>query len=106
MVIYRDGEFLLGGFLPDYILVKEFFDLERLRDLVRCPSRRLNLVVLKDRVAYSDALVADVSSRVIAGGRDQLSNYILAFMAKRTAQSIVGSGTLQAVFSCSAIGCL
>ena len=56
----------------------------------------------KNRVADGDALVADVSPGIVAGGRDQLSDYVLALMAKGTTQSIIGSGTLQAIFSCSA----
>jgi hypothetical protein len=43
-------------------------------------------VVLEDRVADADALVANVGAWIIGGGGDQFSNYILAFMAERTTQ--------------------
>jgi hypothetical protein len=106
VVVYGDGELLFGGFLPDHVLIEEFLDLKRLGDLVGRPGRRLDLVVFEDGIADRDALIADIRPRVVAGRGDELTNYVLALMAKRTAQSIVGSGTLQAVISCSAIGFL
>ena len=57
-------------------------------------------VVFENRVADGDALVADVSAGVIAGGGDQLSDYVLAFMAKRTTERIVGTGSLHGI-SCT-----
>jgi hypothetical protein len=106
VVVYGDGELLLGGFLPDHVLIEELLDLKGFGDLIGRPGRRLDLVVFEDGIADGDALIADVCSRVVAGRGDQLTNNVLALMAKRTAQSIVGSGTLQAVISCSAIGFL
>jgi hypothetical protein len=106
VVVYGDSKLLFGGFLPDYILIEEFLDLKRFGDLIGRPRRRLDLVVFQDGIANGYALIADIRPRIVAGRGDELANYVLALMAKRTAQSIVGSGTLQAVISCSAIGIL
>ena len=76
--------------------------LPRLGDLVGSSGGRLDLVVLQNRVADRDALVADVRAGVVARRGNQLADYVLALMAKRTPQSIIGSGTLHAVFSSSA----
>ena len=53
-------------------------------------------IILEDRIAYGDAFVTDVSSGVIIGGGDQLTNYVLTFVAKRTTQRVVGSSTFHA----------
>jgi hypothetical protein len=84
VIVDGDSELLLGGLLPDYVLVKEFLDLERFGDLVGNSRRGLYLVVLQNGIADGDALVADVRTRVIARRRDELSDYVLTFMAKRT----------------------
>src|SRR5678815_4276451 len=57
-------------------------------------------VVLENRVADGNALIADVGARVIRGGGDQFTNDILTFMTKRTAKGIIGAGTLHKV-SCT-----
>ena len=44
----------------------------------------LMAVVLEDRVTDGNALIADVGARVIRGGGDQFTNYILTLMAKGT----------------------
>jgi hypothetical protein len=41
-------------------------------------------VVLKDRIADGNALIADVGAWVIRGGGDQFTNNILTFMTERT----------------------
>ena len=79
------ASFFLVAFLPDHVLVQEFLHFQRLRDSVEAPGRRLDLIVFQNRVANRDALVADVGSGVIARGRDELPDYVLALMAKRTA---------------------
>jgi hypothetical protein len=84
VVINSHRQLLLGGFLPDHVLVQELLHFQWFRDLVRGSGRRLYLVVFKDRIADSDALVADVRTRIVAGGGNQLSNYVLTLMAKRT----------------------
>ncbi|HTR26393.1 MAG TPA: hypothetical protein VMI10_20650 [Terriglobales bacterium] len=56
-------------------------------------------VVLENRVADRNALVADIGTRVVAWGRDQLPNNVLAFVAERTAERVVRTGTFHAVVS-------
>jgi hypothetical protein len=84
VVVHRDRQFLFGGFLPDDVLIQKLFDFEGLRDLVRSAGGRFDLVVLQNGVADCDALVADVGARIVAGGGDEFSDYVLALMAKRT----------------------
>jgi hypothetical protein len=84
VVVHRYREFLFGGFLPDHVLIQKLFDFKRFRDLVGGARGRLDLVVFQNRVTYGDALVADVSPGIVAGGRDELSDYVLTLMTKRT----------------------
>jgi hypothetical protein len=44
--------------------------------------RFFRTIVLKNGVAYGDALVADISARIVAWRRDELPNYVLTLMAK------------------------
>ena len=50
-------------------------------------------VVLQNRVADGDTLVANIGARVIRRGGDQLTDNVLALVTKRTTQGIIGSGT-------------
>jgi hypothetical protein len=102
VVVHRDCQLLLDGFLPDYVLVQELLYFERFGDLVGSPGRGLDLVIFENGIADRNAFVADVGTWVIAGRRDELADYVLTLMTKRTPQSIIGSGTLHAVFSSSA----
>jgi hypothetical protein len=70
VVVNGDGELFLGGILTDYILVQVFLQFQRFRELVRRPVRLIVTIVFQDRVAYGDALVANVSTGVIVGGGD------------------------------------
>jgi hypothetical protein len=70
VVVNGNRQLAFGGFLPDYVLIQEIFDLQRLGDLVGAGDGGLRLIVFQYRVAYSDALVADVSALVITGRRD------------------------------------
>ena len=99
LAVVVDGhrQLLLGGFLPDHVLIQKLLYFQRLGDLVRRPGRLIVPIVFQNRVADRDALVADVGARIIAGGGDELADYVLALMAKRTTQSIIGSGTLQRI---------
>ena len=99
VVVDRYRQLLLGGVLPDHVLIQKFLYFQRLGNLVGRARGGFDLIVFQDRIADRDALVANVGTRIIAGRGDQLADYILALVAKRTAQSIIGSGTLQAVFS-------
>jgi hypothetical protein len=51
-------------------LVKIVFQFQWFRELVRRPVRLIVTIVFQDRVAYGDALVANVSAGVIVGGGD------------------------------------
>ena len=95
VVVDRYGQLLLGGVLADHVLIQVFLQLQRLGKLVRRSVLLLVPVVLENRVAYGDALVANVGARVIGGGGDQLTDNVLALMAEGTTQRIVGAGTLQ-----------
>jgi hypothetical protein len=84
VVVNGDGELLFGGFLPDDVLIEKLFDFERFWNFVGSTGRRLDLVVFEDGIADGNALVADVGARVVAGGGDELSDYVLALMTERT----------------------
>src|SRR5262249_17350838 len=71
VVVDRDRQLLFGLFLADHILVEEYLDLLRFRQVIRGSARtRLGAVVFQDGVANCYALIADVGTRVITGGRD------------------------------------
>jgi len=96
MVIDRDREFLLGGFLPDDVLIQEFFYFEGLGKFVRTGGGSLGPVVFQDRVTDRNTFVTYVCPRIIAGGRYQFPDNVLTLMTKRTAKSLVRSCTLHA----------
>src|ERR1700743_559786 len=48
----------------------------------------------ENRIADRDALVANISARIIRRGGDQLPDNVLTLMAERTTQRIVGASTL------------
>jgi hypothetical protein len=96
MVVDRHRELLLGGLLADYVLVKEFFDFEGLRKLVRAARGCLGPVVFQDGVADRDAFITYIRPRIVARGRNQLPNDVLTLMAKRTPKSLIRSRTLHA----------
>jgi hypothetical protein len=82
MVVNGDRQLLLGALLADYVLVEELLDFQRLGNFVGAASGRLGLVILQNRVANSDAFVADVRTRIVAGRGNQLADYVLALVAK------------------------
>jgi hypothetical protein len=84
MVVHRHRQLLLRGFLPNYILIQELFYFQRLRDLIGSSRGGLDLVIFQDRITDGDALVADVGTGIVAGGGDQLTDYVLTLMTKRT----------------------
>src|SRR5947208_12653259 len=94
MVVNRHRELLLGAILADHVLVQVFLYFQRLRKLVRRRRGQVGLVILEDGVANGNALIANIGSRIIAGGGNQLTDNILTLMAKRTPQCIIRSGTL------------
>jgi hypothetical protein len=84
VVVHRHRQFLLGGLLTDYVLVEKLLHFQWLGYLIRDPGGSLDLVVFQNRVANGNALVADISAGIIARGRDEFPDYVLALMAKRT----------------------
>jgi hypothetical protein len=89
VVVHRHRELLLGGLLPDHVLIQEFLHLERLGELVGAGGGLLGLIVFENRVANGYALVTDVRTGIIAGGGDQLPDYILALMTERASQGFI-----------------
>jgi len=110
VVIHRHRQLLLNGFLTDHVLIQKLLYFKWLGDLVGSTGRGLYLIVFENGIANRNAFVADVGSRVIAGRRNELADYVLTLMTKGTSQSIIGSGTLHADFSSSTadwgMGCL
>jgi hypothetical protein len=51
---------------------------------------RFRAVVFQNGITDGNALVANVSPRIIAGRRNQLRYRILRFVAKRAAQKFIG----------------
>jgi hypothetical protein len=84
MVVDGDGELLLGGFLPNYVLIQELLHFKRFGDFIGSSRRGLDLIVLEYGVADRNALVADIGARIVAGRGDEFPNYVLTLMAKRT----------------------
>jgi len=58
------------------------------------PILLLVTVILENRVAYSDALIANIGARIIGRRGDELSDDVLTFVAEGTTQGIIGAGTL------------
>jgi hypothetical protein len=86
LAVVVDGhrQFLLGGFLSDHVRIQKLFYFQWFRNLVWGSGGRLDLVVLKDGIADSNALVADVRTRIVARRGNEFSDYVLTLMAKRT----------------------
>jgi hypothetical protein len=89
VVVHRHRQLLLGRLLADHVLIQILLQFERLWKLVGETIGMLLAVVLKDGVAYGDALIANVRSRVVTGGGNELPDNVLALMTKGTAQRIV-----------------
>jgi hypothetical protein len=102
VVVHRYRQLLFDGLLADHVLIQKLLYFQRLGDLVGGTGRGLDLVIFENGIAHGNALVADVGAGIVAGRGDELSDYVLTLMTKRTSQSIIGSGTLHAVFSSSA----
>jgi hypothetical protein len=46
-------------------------------------------VVFNYRIADGDTFIANIGSWVVTGGGNELTDYILAFVAERTAERVV-----------------
>jgi hypothetical protein len=84
VVIDRNREFLLGGFLSNHVLIEELLYLQRFRNLVGNAGRGFDFIVFQNGIADRNAFVADVGAGIVAGGGNQFADYVLALMAKRT----------------------
>src|SRR3954462_10482142 len=90
VVVDGDGELLLRLLLADDVFVEEDFYFGRLRQMVRrSRGMRFCAIVFQDGVADGDALVANVSPRIIARRGDEFGNSVLRFMAERTTKCFV-----------------
>ena len=79
MVVDGDSELFLGLLLADHVVVEKALHLLRFGQVAGGGGGMggVAAVVLEDRVADGDALVADVGARVVAGRRDQLGHGVL-----------------------------
>src|SRR5262245_41139356 len=84
MVIDCYSQFLLCGFLADDILVQVGLDLVRLGQRMTLDVCLNNLIVIDNVVANADALITDENGRSC----NELSNVVLALVAKGTAQRL------------------
>jgi len=84
MVVDGDGELLLSGFLPDYVLIQKLLHFQGFGDLVGGSRGGFDFVVFENGVADSNALVANISARIVAGRGDEFPDYVLTLMTKRT----------------------
>ena len=82
VVVYSDGQDLLGLILPDYILVEDLVDFTRFWQLARgLPDSLLHL--LSDNVITQlDALIADEDR----GTGDELAHLVLALATERAVE--------------------
>jgi hypothetical protein len=94
VVINGHREFLFGGFLSDDVLIQILLQLQWFGKLVGSAVRLIVTIVFKDRIADRDAFIANISTRVVAWRRDELSNNVLAFVAKGTTERVVRTSTL------------
>jgi hypothetical protein len=70
MVVDGYRELLLGSILADYILIEILFQLKWLWEFMRSPIRLVVAVIFEDRITYRNALITNVSSRIITWGGD------------------------------------
>ena len=90
VVVDRHRQLLLRLVLTDHVLVQKCLDLLRLGQVGRsCTGLCLGAVVFENRVADGNALIADISSRIVRWRRDQLGNGILRLVAERAAKRFV-----------------
>ena len=84
VVVHRDGEGPLGGFLADDVFLQEVKDLAGLGQFETAQIGDLCEFLLDDLVAELDALVADVD----AGPGNELAHLLLALSAERALEQI------------------
>ena len=76
MVVHRHGKCLLGGLLPDHILIESFPNLRRLRhpNIRRLTPGVFVEFLIENAFANVDAAIADVNTRA----RDEFSHFSVA----------------------------
>ena len=84
VVVDRDREHFLGALLADHILVEDFLDLVRLRELVARPLGAVLELLTDDVVAQLDAFVAHEHR----GAGDQLADLVLTLAAEGAVQEL------------------
>ena len=84
VVVDRDGERPLGGFLADHVFLQEIENLAGLGQFETAQIGYFREFFFNDLVAEFNALVADVD----AGPGNELANLLLALSAERTLQQI------------------
>src|SRR5688572_28869700 len=85
VIVDRDGERLLGAFLPDHVLVQHALDLGRRGDLSDRFGDFALFVLRQDLVAERDALIANVDRR--AG--DEFPDRIFRLSAEGAAEMLI-----------------
>ena len=90
MVVHRHRQDTLGRLLADHVLVEQFGDLVRRRQVGLGARHRFDVrsLVADDVVAQVDALIADEHRR----SRDQLLDLVLALAAERAVQEFFTAG--------------
>jgi hypothetical protein len=67
VVVHGYGKLLLGGFLPDDVLIQEFLDFQRLGQFVGTRGGSFRAVVFQDGIADRYTFITDVRPWIIAG---------------------------------------
>jgi len=96
VVVNGDSQLLLRGILSDYVLIQVLFELKRAGQFARSTVTLLVSVILDDGITNRYTFVTDIGAGVITRGGNEFTDYVLAFVAERTAEGIIGSGALQA----------
>ena len=92
MVVNGDGKLLFGRLLPDHVFIQEGLNFLRFWKLVGSGGGWCcGAIIFQNRITDRYALIANIGSRIIAGGRNQLGHCVLRLMAERTAQHLLGA---------------
>ena len=102
VVVDRDRQNLFGAFLADDVVVQDFLDFDRLRQLVAGPFGPVLEFFADDVVAELDALVADEHG----GPGDELADLVLTLAAKGAIQKLAVVATAAIVTHAAVIAVL
>jgi hypothetical protein len=95
MVVDSDCEFLFRRFLTNHILIQVFLELKRSGEFSRSSIALLVPVIFDDRVANRYAFVAYVGPGIVTRRRNEFADDVLALVAERTTERVIGPGALQ-----------